>query len=194
VGDTLALSATWAALPEPVEILLGEADTVSHPVTNAPMLQRRDVRIPETMPAFIRFAPVETERAPAGYLVPPAMTEVLELLDLHGIQHRLVTVTGLIPDFFLIDSLDVAERPFQGRRAVTLHGHWWGERTVPAGAGMFEPGGYVYVPLDQPLGRLAFSLLDPRSDDGVVAWGMFTEPALQVGSSYPIRRVHHPLP
>jgi hypothetical protein len=34
------------------------------------------------------------------------------------------------------------------------------------------PPGTAYVPLDQALGRLAFSLLEPRSDDGLVAWAI----------------------
>jgi hypothetical protein len=34
------------------------------------------------------------------------------------------------------------------------------------------PAGAAYVSLDQPLGRLAFTLLEPRSDDGFVAWGL----------------------
>lgn len=29
------------------------------------------------------------------------------------------------------------------------------------------------MPLDQPLGRLAFYLLDPRSTDSLVFWGLF---------------------
>ena len=31
----------------------------------------------------------------------------------------------------------------------------------------------LYVPLNQPLGRLAFYLLDPRSSDSLVYWGTF---------------------
>jgi hypothetical protein len=34
------------------------------------------------------------------------------------------------------------------------------------------PAGTAYVPLDQPLGRLAFTLLEPRSDDGLVDWAI----------------------
>lgn len=189
VGDTLAVRATWAALLDPVEILLGAADTVYHPVTNEPMLRRRDVRLPEAMPAFIRFEPTETERAPAGYLVPAARTEVLDLLDAHGIRHRPV-VAPVTAEAFAIDSVSVAERAFQGRRAVTLHGRWQPPQGVPDPAGE----AYEYVPLNQPLGRLAFTLLEPRSDDGVVAWAVLPEEVLHAGSLYPIRRVHHPLP
>jgi hypothetical protein len=37
------------------------------------------------------------------------------------------------------------------------------------------PEGTAYVAMDQPLGRLAFSLLEPRSDDGLVAWALLDD-------------------
>jgi hypothetical protein len=41
-------------------------------------------------------------------------------------------------------------------------GYVWNESTLDHA---------LYVPLNQPLGRLAFYLLDPRSGDGFVFWG-----------------------
>jgi hypothetical protein len=46
-------------------------------------------------------------------------------------------------------------------------------------------GPSLRVPMDQPLARLAFLLLEPRSDDGVVAWSLL--PAL--GDTYPVVRI-----
>ena len=186
VGDSLSLRATWDALPEPVEILLGEADTVYHPVTNAPMLQRRDTRIPETMPALIRFTPVERERVPVAYLVPPSLTEVVELLDGHGIHYTRGTQPTPV-QIFEIDSVTVTPREFQGRQARTVHGYYG---TLDDAS----PAEMLVVPLDQPLGRLAFMLLEPRSDDGIVAWAALPEEHLQAGRTYPIRRIPSPLP
>ena len=39
---------------------------------------------------------------------------------------------------------------------------------APAGVS----GAGLIVPVDQPLGRLVVMLLEPRSDDGLVAWGV----------------------
>ena len=186
VGDSLSLRATWDALPEPVENLLGEADTVYHPVTNAPMLQRRATRISETMPALIRFTPVEQERVPVAYLVPPSLTEVVALLDRHGIHYSRGTQPTPV-EYFQMDSVTVAGREFQGRRARTVHGYY----ATLDDAGQTE---MLVVPLDQPLGRLAFMLLEPRSDDGIVAWAAVPDEHLQAGRTYPIRRIPSPLP
>ena len=43
------------------------------------------------------------------------------------------------------------------------------------------------MPSAQPLGRLAFYLLEPRSDDGLVAWNVLDE-ALEGSTRYPILR------
>jgi len=43
------------------------------------------------------------------------------------------------------------------------------------------------VDVDQPLGRLAFLLLEPRSDDGFVTWNLLDE-TLEKAAFYPITR------
>jgi hypothetical protein len=43
------------------------------------------------------------------------------------------------------------------------------------------------VPMEQPLARVVFHLLEPRSDDGLVAWGLIGE-FLEADGEYPIRR------
>ena len=78
-----------------------------------------------------------------------------------------------------------AERDFQGRRGAEVFGEW---THVPAETGPPPRlAAFHRVPLDQPLGRLAFMLLEPRSDDGVVAWGMVSRE--RAGTSFPILRV-----
>ncbi len=37
------------------------------------------------------------------------------------------------------------------------------------------PAGTLAVPVTPATGRLAFALLEPRSDDGVVAWNLLDE-------------------
>ena len=169
MGQTVAVRATWEALPEPVEILLGAVDTLAHPVTGSPMYQRRDVRTPETMPAYVRFAPSETVTAPTAYLVSSEVADtVAPLLDGHGIQYR----PGRFPEAgaqrFRVDSVRTAARAFQDVRMQEVFGTW---EEAPAGVS----GAGLIVPVDQPLGRLVVMLLEPRSDDGLVAWGVLAD-------------------
>ncbi len=189
VGETLAVRATWDALPQPVEILLGEVDTLRHPMSGEPMLARRDVRIPEVMPAFVRFAPSETVVAPESYVVHfgPHQQAVADLLDLHGVRYSRRAVWGVARQRFAIDSLSVASRPFQGVAMQEVFGRWV---PVPAETGpMPRLAPALVVPVDQPLGRLVVVLLEPRSDDGVVAWAVVPPQELAAGASAPIERV-----
>jgi hypothetical protein len=181
IGRELALRATFERSRDSVEILLGEAVEERHPYTGEPMLRRLDVRRPERMPEFGTFRATETERAPAAYLVPPDLEAVLHKLDDHGVRwRRLEAATTLEVERFAIDSTRVAEREYQGHRQRELFGRYERlELTVPAGTAV--------VPLDQPLGRLAFLLLEPRSDDGLVDWNVLDE-ALEGARYYPVLR------
>lgn len=184
VGTTMTVRAGFAASATQ-EVLLGTVDTLRHPATHAPLLAMREDVHRETMPAFVRFAATETVRAPAAYLVPQDLSEVVAALDRHGVRHDLTFVWGFERESFRVDSVRVAGREFQGRRGMELFGAW---ETVPAEAG--EPprlAAFHRVPVDQPLGRLVVTLLEPRSDDGATAWGLI--PRGRVDGRFPILRV-----
>ena len=180
IGDSLAVRGGFTAPEETREILLGAVDTLRHPETGAVMYQRREVRTPEVMPVFSRFGATEKEVVPGGYLVPESATAVLDLLRAHGIRteapQRLRTV-----EQFQLDSVQVASRPFQNVRQQEAFGQWAPldnvrDPGVPSG---------VWVPMDQPLARVAFMLLEPRSDDSVVNWALVP---LAEAKTYPILR------
>jgi hypothetical protein len=82
---------------------------------------------------------------------------------------------------FAIDSARTAPRESEKRRERTLFGRYGSvERAIPAGT--------LRIPADQPLARLAFILLEPRSDDGFAAWGLL-DAALEGKTAYPILRI-----
>ena len=189
VGERLAVRSTFAPLPEPVDILLGEVDTAAHPVTGDPMLQRRDVRRPERMPAFVRFEASESVVAPSAYVVHAGANQeaVRSLLDAHGVRYEERFVWGVDRQQFRVDSVQVSERPYQGVRTQEVFGEWV---ALPAEAGdppRLAPA--LVVPVDQPLGRLVVALLEPRSDDGVVAWGILPMEDVGPDGFIPIQRI-----
>ncbi|HSR42831.1 MAG TPA: hypothetical protein VLL48_11680, partial [Longimicrobiales bacterium] len=124
----------------------------------------------------------DIEVAPARYLVPAELDDVVERLRTHGIiVEPLAADRTMEVQEFVLDSIRTAERPFQGHEERTLFGSWRTvERTVPAGTLALE--------VDQALGRLAFYLLEPRSDDGFANWGLLDE-ALEGARVYPVLRV-----
>lgn len=184
VGRELAVRAGFRGSAEEVTILMGDVETERHPYTGRIMLRRRDVSTPTPMREFGAFRATETSVAPEAYYVHPDAEDAIERLEAHGIAVvRYATPREVPVDRFVIDSTAVAEREFQGRRERTVWGRWV--------AGMERlPEGAAYVSVDQPLGRLAFTLLEPRSDDGFTAWGILDE-QIEVGE-YPVYRVPAP--
>jgi hypothetical protein len=172
VGESLALRAELARSAEPVEILMGATEQLRNPFSGGIMLNRLDVVTPEMMYEYGTFRATEEETAPAAYFIPADLEIVLTKLAQHGvIVTELETDTTLAVERFMITSSTAAEREYQGHVARTLEGMYEAvEVTLPAGTAV--------VRLDQPLGRLAFYLLEPRSDDGLTTWG-FLDRALQ---------------
>jgi dipeptidyl-peptidase-4 len=105
---------------------------------------------------------------------------VVQLLQRQGITvERLAgTVAGPL-EAFLVDSI-VRDPLFEGHHPVRVEGHW-SEGGAAAGTGWFR------VPTAQPLGRFAAYLLEPASEDGVVAWNL-VDTGLAEGRPYPILR------
>ncbi|MGH9347095.1 MAG: M14 family metallopeptidase [Vicinamibacterales bacterium] len=181
VGRQLALGGTLQKSPEPVDILLGDVREEKHPYTGQIMLVRTDTRKPERLPEFQAFAPSDVERVPSAYYVPAGLGDVIDRLQTHGARvSRLEKPETLAVEQFTIASSRFAEPPSQGHRERTVTGRYEPvQQTLPAGT--------VVVPMDQPLARLIFHLLEPRSSDGLLTWNFFDD-ALKNSTVYPIVR------
>lgn len=166
VGEELPTRATFRPADTLSTILMGEVAEERHPWTGRTILRRLDVVTPTEMREYTTFTATDTEVVPVRYFVPPEVAVAVERLAAHGVRSRVLTADETVEvEVFEIDSTAVSPREFQGHSEVELFGAWRPERrTVPAGT--------VEVRLDQPLGRLAFYLLEPRSDDGLVNWGL----------------------
>jgi hypothetical protein len=182
VGTRLATRAAPQRSEQPVQILLGATEEVQNPFTRAPMKRRLDVTESTTMYEYGRYSPTDTETAPAAYYVPADLTAVIDLLAAHGVEGDTTGASTVIAaEQFTVTASSMDEREFEGHQQRSVDGAWEPvEREVPAGT--------VVVPIDQPLGRLLFTLLEPRSDDGIVNWNVLAGQT-GVGSVYPILRV-----
>jgi hypothetical protein len=183
IGDSLGVHFEVQRSAEPVTILMGETVAEENPITGQNMLLRTGTQTPTEMYEYGTFRPTEWETVPLAYFIPSELENVIDLVGAHGLKtvagHE--APTGLVLEAFHIDSLTTAEREYQGHRGQTVWGDYGPARTqVPA-------PGTVMVPMDQPLARVAFTLLEPRSDDGLVAWGLL-EGVLAVHEEYPILR------
>ncbi len=180
-GQPLATRAEPRRGDAPVSILMGATDEVANPYTRSPMRRRLDVAEPTEMEVYIAFDPTETATAPATYYVPARLTGVVDLLAAHGIDGtELDAETVIAGEQFMVTASETADRPFEGHRIRTVEGEW-----EPAELRL--TAGTLALSTTQPAGRLLFSLLEPRSDDGLVAWNILDD-ELAVNDTYPIVR------
>jgi len=184
-ASVVGLTLPTRAVPEPsdtlVTILMGAVVEERHPWTGATILRRADNVEPTPMREYGTFMASDTEVAPTSYFLPPEAELIVERLLAHGVRlERIPDARVVEGEEFRITGVDVAAQPFQGHNEVTPTGVW-----TPTTLRL--PAGSWRVDVAQPLGRLAFYLLEPRSDDGLVAWGLVE--GLEAGGVFPVTRI-----
>ncbi len=184
VGEKLSLRSGFKRSDKKQEILMGETTEEINPFSGQTMLRRLDVRKPEQMWLETTFESTESERVPSAYYIPASLTAAIECLRAHGIRlERLDQPAMLSLEEFRIDSTQVASQTFERHQERTATGQYGPvERTLPAGT--------YRVLMKQPLARLAFYLIEPRSNDGLLTWNVLDD-ALNNSQTYPILRTHN---
>jgi hypothetical protein len=114
-----------------------------------------------------------------------AFGSVVDRLAAHGVTFtRTDKETAFKGERFVIDQNTQEESEFRGaapHKLRTITGRWEAvDQSLPAGS--------LIVPMDQPLARLAFILLDPRSDDGFLAWNILDGLLGDNARYYPVLR------
>jgi len=184
IGRRISLRSRLKRSATKAEILMGDTAEEINPYSGQTMLRRLDVRKPEQMWLDADFDSTESERVPSAYYIPPALTAVLERLRDHGIRLEPIDRrTTLRLEEFRIETTQVAAQTFEGHRQRTVTGEYQPvERTITPG--------FYRVPMNQPLSRLAFYLIEPRSNDGLLNWNLLDD-ALKDVKTYPILRTRN---
>ncbi|MEM9826719.1 MAG: family 16 glycoside hydrolase [Planctomycetota bacterium] len=179
-GELVALTTRLTSFQEPANILSYD------PPRKKSDLGPNQNRQPKTYPVRFdgRFQAKLWTTMPLGYWVPKSQSEVIELLKAHGIEARdaskSLADSGHQIAQFQIESINIAPRSFQKIKMRTASGAWQSLDEVP------DAADFVFVPTDTRLGLLATLLLEPQSDDGVVAWDRILITPKQ---PYPILRI-----
>jgi hypothetical protein len=178
------------ALPKPVTILSGEVIKRKNPLSGAEMTVMVEEAVkPAKMLDYGLFASTRSISVPGAYLIPrqEGLRAAVEKLREHGIAvEELVKPLQAKVETFIIEKVNRAPRRFQGHDGVKLTGRYGKEEI------RFEPGTYL-VRTSQPLGLLAAYLLEPESDDGLVAWN-FLDGLLGTEKVLPIYKLTQPVP
>ena len=171
--DPVPLGFTAATPPETIEFLGIRSRKQKSPITGDEVVEWLGKPVTETIPYIHLTAPSDTVERPRAYWIPPAWQEVIERLELHGIQlERQGEARTLEVERYRVKKFKLDPEPFEGRVRVVPE-ELELERTQ-----VTFPEGSVRISLDQPLGTLAVLLLEPRSSDSFFQWGFF-HPVLQ---------------
>jgi hypothetical protein len=182
-GDSIAVRSQLGA-PVVEEVVAEITESAGEGAGGYARRRRTGVYRSIRMPVYDRFVGARREARPAVYLVPAELAEVAELLRRQGIVVRRLAEDWSGPlERFAVDSV-VTGVPFEGRRPVRVEGRWGAASPGTA------PAGWFVAATDQPLGILACYLLEPASEDGVVAWSLVVPTA---GGEFPILRSRLPV-
>jgi hypothetical protein len=123
----------------------------------------------ENLPVHLNTKPGVELRRPTAYWIPAERRALIKRLERHGVKTELHLgpVTRSVEMYRLVDPQPAA-KPFEGRHLVTT------KVKAETRTETFAAGS-VRVPTDQPLGDLVVALLEPESDDSLLAWGFFPE-------------------
>jgi len=117
---------------------------------------------------------------PLGYLIPPSQTDILGVLERHGIEMTpLEGPTTARGEGYLIgrvEEMEKEDKPFFDVRVVLIKGEIYG-----------RPGD-IYIPCEGIQSNLIVSILEPQSQWGLAQLPDFRH-LLTEGSTYPVRRV-----
>ncbi len=143
---------------------------------------RTDTPKDYTLQLMTEFEPSETVTRPFAYLVPPTDAEAVATLKRHGLEvQELRETIELDLEVYRVDAIERSTRRFEGHHLVDL-------KVSPRKESRLVPAGTLLVRTAQPLGAWRFTLLEPRSEDGLATWNFF-DSELKEGGDFPVSRL-----
>jgi hypothetical protein len=177
--------------PKPVEILVGSVTKIVDPRTNKQRFEATSEARPVKMTEYGEFQPVRRIKPPGAYLLKPDSANLIKVLQSHGI---VVEVTSKDETFdvekYSIAKVSQATRVFQGHKETKIN------VTQSEGQEKFPAGSFI-ISMRQPKAALAFYLLEPESDDGLVNWNYLDKEVGRTATEsspvdFPVYRVKSP--
>ncbi|HXF03960.1 MAG TPA: M14 family metallopeptidase [Blastocatellia bacterium] len=191
-SDQLGVRFKMRPFDKPVPILGYEIVQETDPATGQRRPRRTDRLVTYVTQNFGLFEATRTITIPRGYLLLPNLPDVVKKLRAHGVLvEEVKKPLRAEVEVYAVESVTHAAQPFQNHRETTLAGKFQ-TRAVDI------PAGSYYISLAQPKANLAFYLLEPESDDGLVDWNFFDDYLMAQQQReqpvvFPVYRVHRPL-
>ncbi|HEY4307236.1 MAG TPA: M14 family zinc carboxypeptidase [Gemmatimonadaceae bacterium] len=148
------------------------------------MRQRTGIIKPVRMPVMVSFTPTLTSTLPFAYAFDEKTAKAIgPYLKLHGLTvEQLTAASSVTAQTFKVDSVIEKGRSETSRLMKDVTGSW------DAGASHSLPAGTYIVRAGQPFGLLAFYLLEPESEDGLMQWS-FYDGIVAAHANFPVMRI-----
>jgi hypothetical protein len=151
------------------------------------MRQRTGIIKNVRMPVMVSFTPTLTSTLPFAYAFDDRTAKAIgPYLKLHGLTvEQLSAPAAVTAQAFKVDSVIERGRSETSRLMKDITGSW----TTAAGRSL--PAGTYVVRAGQPFGLLAFYLLEPESEDGLMQWS-FYDGIVAAHADFPVLRITKP--
>lgn len=123
------------------------------------------------VPYYEEIKATFTTTAPEkGYYVVPADSEwLLPKLAVHGIKYVVADPNDLVNlHSFKATKTTFSPNSFEGRQTLIVEGDWKPD-TVEL------PDNTIFIPINQPSGRLVLQMFEPKGKDSFLSWGFFNK-------------------
>lgn len=138
-----------------------------------------------TVPMYDDFQVKTAVAPPLYYIVPAQWSDVIELLEAHGLILQITNEALTIDvESYRFEEVTWAGGPFEGRLMPSFKATVVNERrTFPLGSAI--------IPLAQPTAKVAINLLEPEAPDSLVRWGFFnaTFEQKEYGEDYVVEKL-----
>ncbi|MFN9275632.1 MAG: M14 family zinc carboxypeptidase [Planctomycetota bacterium] len=172
---------TAFAPPERLPVLVGAVDTVDAKDGRPLRHVRKGDGVAEEMPVVRAFAARQRRELPRAWALPAPPAAVVERLRLHGVACRVLEqAEEATCEQFVVAQKKKPKRPYQGHQELVLVGAWEAPTTRAL------PKGTLWIDARQRFARVAATLLEPESEDGLSTWNFLEE---ATGERFPVVRV-----
>lgn len=152
-----------------------ESELVPSKVTNQQRLRyNRKNPFAKAIPLYNTFVPQITVQKPYAYIIPQAWDEVIERLQINGVQMKRLERDQVVEtQVMYLNDVQTRERPYEGHYL-----HTGVSVELDTARIQYFKRDYV-VQTGQPIDRFLVESLDPRAIDSYFAWNFFDSVLMQ---------------
>ncbi len=169
-------------MPFQAPVVIAGFEEIPAPESDHPLGLRAGAALDRTVEHWNLFEPSVTVERPTAYLLSPAASAIAKHLSLHGIATEPSSSGPRQAIALVVTDLTRAATPNQAHERI---------ESIDIEALPVElecDSEWTLVRMDQKLGSLAAILLEPQSEDGLLAWN-FLEQWCKPGCTLPIYRL-----